>query len=210
MKKLIQLMMVMVALAVVMPSFAQEKEEKNLDKMKIKIQKLNNQMAEAAVKGDKEAGMAFYAEDVVYMPNYRKMIRGLDAMKKAQAEMEGPEPNITAMTLTTLDVFKSGSSIFEIGTFTITIEVPGAPDPMNDYGKYLTVWEKTEAGMKIKVEIWNTDMNPWGMMKEKKQEKDGGVEKAPQSSKSQTGATVTKSGTQPVNPNSEQNTDKKK
>jgi len=209
MKKVIQLFMVMLAIAIAIPSFAQEKEAKNLDKMKVKIQKMNNLMAEASVKGDTEAGMAFYTDDVYYMPNYNKMIKGVEAMKKYDAEREGPKPNVTEMTLTTLEVLKSGSNILEIGTYTITIEMEGNPTPVKDYGKYLTVWEKTEAGLKIKVEIWNTDMNPWAMMKKKPQEKDGGVEKS-STEKSQTGATITKSGKKPVDPDSEQNTEKKK
>jgi hypothetical protein len=40
-----------------------------------------------------------------------------------------------------------------------------------DYGKYITIWEEQKDGsMKIKVETWNTDTNPWAQMEQTKQE----------------------------------------
>lgn len=208
MKKLIQMIMVMAAIAIAIPSFSQE--NKNADKMKAKIQKLNNQITEAAVKGDTEAGMAFYADDVVYMPNYGKIVRGKEALREREEEGKKAGVKVTAFTLTTEEVNKSGSLIYEIGTYSITLQVPQSPEPVDDYGKYVCIWEKTDAGMFIKVDIWNTDISPWNMKKEMKQEKDGGVEKSPtSSSKSQTESTITKSGKKPVDPNSEQNPDKK-
>ncbi|MEE4177368.1 MAG: DUF4440 domain-containing protein, partial [Bacteroides sp.] len=136
---------------------------------------------EAAIKGDTEAGMAFYADDVYYMPSYMKMIKGVEAMRKFDAEREGKEPDITDMKLNTLEVIKSGNMIIEIGTYSLSFIMPQTSETINDYGKYVTIWEKTDDSMKIKVEIWNTDMNPWAMTQEKPQEKpqekDGGVEK---------------------------------
>jgi ketosteroid isomerase-like protein len=40
--------------------------------------------------------------------------------------------------------------------------MPGNDKPMNDAGKYVTIWEKQKDGsLKIKIETWNTDSNPW-------------------------------------------------
>jgi hypothetical protein len=40
-----------------------------------------------------------------------------------------------------------------------------------DQGKYITIWEEQPDGsMKIKVETWNTDTNPWAQMEQVKQE----------------------------------------
>ena len=208
MKRTSRLIILLALLLPNMPALSQE--AKSLDKVKARIQKINDQIAEAAMKGDTEAGMAFYADDVFYMPNYNKMIRGVEAMRKYDSERPGPRPDITHMKMNTDEIFKSGSNIIEIGTYSLSFRMPGNTEPVHDHGKYVTIWEKAEKEMKIKVEIWNTDMNPWAKMQEKPQEKDGGVEMKSTGKKEQTGATITKSGKKPIDPDSETNTEKKK
>jgi hypothetical protein len=40
-----------------------------------------------------------------------------------------------------------------------------------DNGKYITIWEMQKDGsIKIKVETWNTDHNPWEEMQQMNQE----------------------------------------
>jgi ketosteroid isomerase-like protein len=207
MKRVVNVIVLLAVVALSLPSVAQE--AKSLDKVKIRIQKMNDQIAEASMKGDTEAGMAFYADDVFYMPNYNKMIRGVETMRKIDSERQGARPDITHMKMNTLEVIKSGNNIIEIGTYSLSYKMPGK-EPVNDQGKYVTIWEKMEKEMKIKVEIWNTDMNPWAMMEDMPQEKDGGVEMKTTGKKEQTGATITKSGKKPIDPDSEKNTEKKK
>jgi ketosteroid isomerase-like protein len=37
------------------------------------------------------------------------------------------------------------------------------PDPMQDAGKYLTIWEQQSDGsLKVKLEMWNADSYPMG------------------------------------------------
>jgi hypothetical protein len=36
---------------------------------------------------------------------------------------------------------------------------------IDDHGKYLTVWEQDGDDWEMKVDIWNTDINPWAQMK---------------------------------------------
>jgi ketosteroid isomerase-like protein len=41
---------------------------------------------------------------------------------------------------------------------------------MDDHGKYLTIWEKQKDGsLKIKIETWNSDVDPTSMMNMAKQ-----------------------------------------
>jgi ketosteroid isomerase-like protein len=208
MKRIVSIIFLVSIVVMGLQSFAQE--AKSLDKVKIRIQKMNDQIAEAAMKGDTEAGMAFYADDVFYMPNYNKMIRGVEAMRKADSERSGPRPDITHMKMNTQEVFKSGNNIIEIGTYSLSYKMPESQETVNDHGKYVTIWEKAEKEMKIKIDIWNTDKNPWAMTQEKPQEKDGGVEMKTTGKKEQSGATITKSGKKPIDPDSETNTEKKK
>ena len=40
----------------------------------------------------------------------------------------------------------NGNLIHEIGTYKINASMPGMDKPMDDHGKYLTVWEKQKDG----------------------------------------------------------------
>ena len=63
------------------------------------------------------------------------------------------------------DVIVTDDQIVEIGTYKISMNVPGAGDEWSDHGKYMNVWERHEDGsLKLKVETWNTDTNPWMQM----------------------------------------------
>jgi hypothetical protein len=43
--------------------------------------------------------------------------------------------------------------------------MPNMPAPMEDHGKYLTVWEKQKDGsLKVKVETGNSEVDPTNMM----------------------------------------------
>jgi ketosteroid isomerase-like protein len=54
--------------------------------------------------------------------------------------------------------------VYEIGKYGISLTLPGTQHPLADNGKYMTIWEKQPDGsLKIKLDIWNTDMNPWAM-----------------------------------------------
>ena len=47
-------------------------------------------------------------------------------------------------------------------------DVPEWPDN----GKYVTVYEiQKDGSLKVKIETWNTDTNPWAQMNEENQEK---------------------------------------
>ena len=62
--------------------------------------------------------------------------------------------------------------ITEIGTYKMNRSMPGMDKPMDDHGKYLTIWEKQKDGsLKIKVETWNSDVDPMSMMKTSDQNK---------------------------------------
>lgn len=62
----------------------------------------------------------------------------------------------------TVQAYLVGDLVWEIGTYSVTLSLPGMSQPVTDIGKYLTIWQKQNDGtFKIKLEIWNTDINPW-------------------------------------------------
>ena len=149
--------MTMVLLAcVALSAFSQ-----SIDELKAKIMKNNQQIVQAMLEGNSQKSLSFYTTDAVSMPSYQKMVQGIDAIKKSNEEMMASGMKVKSFEMNTLMVNSYGKVISEIGTYKMSMTMPGKADPMEDQGKYLTLWEKQADGsLKIKVETWNTDINP--------------------------------------------------
>jgi ketosteroid isomerase-like protein len=136
-----------------------------------KIQMMNDESAKKMVSGD-EAGMwANYTDDVISMPSYEPTLKGLDACKESYKKMNESGMKMTAFKSTVTDIMQSGNFIVDIGTYEITMTMPQMGNmPWTDNGKYMTIWEMQDDGsLKIKVETWNTDANPWEEMQKMQQ-----------------------------------------
>ena len=133
--------------------------------MKAKFNDLNKMFSEMMLDNDLEGMLKYYADNAISLPSYQPMLRGHDAMRESHKKQhEQSDMKVTAFELITTDVIVEGNMAIDIGTYTISMIMPemGAID---DHGKYMNVWEKQDDGsMKIKADIWNTDMNPWEMM----------------------------------------------
>jgi ketosteroid isomerase-like protein len=133
----------------------------SIDELKAKIIKNNQQMVQAMLEGNSQKSLSFYTADAVSMPSYQKMVQGIDAIKKSNEEMMASGMKVKSFEMNTVMVNSYGNVISEIGTYKMSMTMPGMADPMEDQGKYLTLWEKQADGsLKIKVETWNTDINP--------------------------------------------------
>ena len=118
-------------------------------------------MAKAMMEGNSQATLGFYTNDAVSLPNYGEMVKGIDAIKKSNDEMMSSGMKVNSMEFNTVMVNTYGNVVSEIGTYKMNATMPGMANPMEDTGKYLTLWEKQPDGsLKIKVETWNTDKNP--------------------------------------------------
>jgi ketosteroid isomerase-like protein len=132
---------------------------------KTKIQALSSEMAKCMVEGNVEKGLAMYTADAISMPSYQPMVEGIEAIRTANEAMVSSGMKYNSFVLTTLKVMPNGNMLNEIGTYTINVTIPGKDKPMDDHGKYLTVWEKQKDGsLKIKIEIWNSDVDPMVML----------------------------------------------
>jgi ketosteroid isomerase-like protein len=130
------------------------------DELREKIVKLNQQMAKAMMEGNSQATIGFYAKDAVSLPNYGEMVKGIDAIKKSNDEMAS-SGKVNSVEFNTVMVNTYGNMVSEIGTYKMSVTMQGMANPVEDNGKYLTLWEKQPDGsLKIKVETWNTDKNP--------------------------------------------------
>lgn len=132
---------------------------------KMKIESINKEMVKDMLEGNNEKLLNLYTQDAVSMPSYQPLQDGLAAIKLASEEMAKTGVKYTYFTPTTLKVLTGGNLITEIGTYKIGMSMPSMDKPIDDHGKYLTVWEKQKDGsLKIKVEIWNSDIDPMSMM----------------------------------------------
>ena len=61
------------------------------------------------------------------------------------------------------DAWVVADHVIEIGVFDIELDMGGMP--IQDRGKYVTIYQRNAEGeLEIKIETWNTDMNPMEMM----------------------------------------------
>lgn len=132
---------------------------------KTKIEALNKEMVKSMLAGNSEQMLGMYTNDAISLPSYEPMHDGLAAIKQASADMAKNGVKFTSFEPTIKKVLVNGNMITEIGTYKVTMTMPNMDSPMNDHGKYLTVWEKQSDGsLKIKIETWNSDVNPMEMM----------------------------------------------
>ena len=133
---------------------------------KSQIDQLNKDMAQNMLQGNTDKNLAMYTEDAISMPSYEPMHQGLNAIRKASEDMVKSGWKVNSFEPTTLKIIPNGNMITEIGSYKISMTMPNMDKPMDDQGKYLTIWEKQPDGsLKVKVETWNTDVDPMTRMK---------------------------------------------
>jgi ketosteroid isomerase-like protein len=136
----------------------------NMEKVKKQLEEINTEFTKANIDGDLEKIYSYYTDDAVFMPNYGPMVKGKAKMMQEEKEMQDAGFKIHSFNLSTMDVWGCDNMVYETGTYGISLTLPGMDTPVPDNGKYLTVWQKQSNGsLKIKYDIWNTDMNPWQM-----------------------------------------------
>jgi ketosteroid isomerase-like protein len=133
---------------------------------KTKIEALNKDMGKNMIAGNNEKNLALYTEDAISLPSYEPLQDGIAAIRKASDDMAKSGWKCIAFETTTLKVIPNGNLITEVGTYKMSSSMPNMDKPIDDHGKYLTVWEKQKDGaLKIKIETWNSDVDPMSMMK---------------------------------------------
>ena len=128
---------------------------------KTKIESLNKEMVKNLLEGNTEKLLSSYTQDAISMPGNEPMLQGLPEIRKSSEEMAKSGVKFNKFEPTILKVVSSGDMITEIGTYKVNLTVPGMSSPVDDHGKYLTIWEKQKDGsLKVKVEMWNSDVAP--------------------------------------------------
>jgi ketosteroid isomerase-like protein len=137
-------------------SFAQSQEE-----MKALVAKMNQEMMDMVKGGRYEAMGKFYDEEAVSLPNYRAMEKGYKLILNNNLGRKQGGYKILDGQKTTTVFFLGQDMMVDIGTYTLTMDFPGLPQPKVDNGKYMNVWRKDAAGAwRIIAETWNADKSP--------------------------------------------------
>ncbi len=142
----------------------------DIGEVKAKIEKMNKIYTQAMLDNDIETMLSMYSDDIISMPSYQPMVKGLAKIKELSEAQINSGWKTTKFDMTPTDIFIAGNLAIEIGNYDMAMTGPGVPE-WKDYGKYMTIWEEQKDGsLKIKVETWNTDTNPWAQMEQTKQE----------------------------------------
>ncbi len=102
---------------------------------------------------DFKGAAALYAEDAIVLPPNQAAVQGRAAI---QAALETSP--VSNFQLQILEIEGRGDLAYERGTYSETVTTTGAA-PIEDRGKYLTIWRKQADGSwKMLRDIWNSDL----------------------------------------------------
>lgn len=122
------------------------------------------------LEDDFDKMLSMYTEDIISMPSYQPIVKGIEKVKELSEMQKNSGWKTTHFSLTITDIIVSGNLAIEIGNYDMKMSGPDVPE-WADYGKYMTIWEEQKDGsLKIKVETWNTDTNPWAQMNQNQEQ----------------------------------------
>lgn len=110
---------------------------------------------EAALAKDWDAVAGFYTEDAVLMPPNQPAVQGTAAIKDWHASF----PPVSEVELPIVEIDGRGGLAYARGTYTLTIALEGAPEPITDSGKSLAIWRRQADGSwLIGIDTFNSDL----------------------------------------------------
>ncbi len=145
-----------IALALVSVLLASCQPQTDVAAVRKTIEEASAASAQAMMTGDVEKSVANYADDAISMPPNNEPLKGKEAIKAWTVEMS-KMAKMTAVNFGTVEVDASGNIAYEVGTYDMTMEMPGMGE-MRDKGKYMSIWKKQSDGSwKVHADIWNTN-----------------------------------------------------
>lgn len=142
----------------IIPSFIYA--QGNLDQAKSKIKEINGKWENYLKDGNQQALLDLYADDAYLLAPNSKTIKGKDAIKEHYSTESSDVQKFTDVKFSTTDVLGQNDMFVEIGTYKMTMQMKNSSKPVEDEGKYVTVWRMMPDGsLKVVVDAFNTDMS---------------------------------------------------
>jgi uncharacterized protein (TIGR02246 family) len=138
--------------------------DEDWSKVRSWIEDTDNKMEKALVEGNGEFMISLYADDAYSLPSYEPMMHGKNQLVDSHKKMMESGFKFNTVDFEVVDVMGSGDMAVEIGKYQMNMTIPGMQQPIDDNGKYITVWKKIDGNWKIIAETWNSDINPWQEM----------------------------------------------
>lgn len=154
----------MIMIGVVFSAFSLFAQTDHSSELKMSINNMTDKYSQAMLSGDYNTVAGFFTEDAIYMPLYEPIVRGKNGILENIKKDVESGVKYSAFKINSTDAFGSEDLVYEIGAYNVSFTMPKNPTAMNGHGKYLNVWQKQSDGSwKIKVETWNSDVNPMSM-----------------------------------------------
>lgn len=120
-----------------------------------KIEELTQTAMTAALSKDFATWSALFLEDgAVYPPN-EPVVKGRAAIRSWMEKF----PPITEFHLKNARVEGREDLAYVLGTYTMTIAPPGAPGPVKDSGKFVTIFQRqTDGRWLVAVDMFSSDL----------------------------------------------------
>ena len=105
-----------------------------------------------------EGHMQYFADNAIVMGQNEPVVSGKANIEKMLTEMHAMPGFSVSWNVKSAEVAASGDLAYTMGSYDFAVQdTSGAP--MNDKGKYLTIWKKQEDGSwKVAVDAFSSDM----------------------------------------------------
>ena len=123
-----------------------------------RIREISRQWLAAVTNGDTETIRGFYAPDGRFMAPNAPAAEGREAAQAAWHNFLQLPSLELKFAPTIVQVAQSGDLAYVIGTYELSFE--GGQGRIRDRGKYVDVWEKIEGDWKLRLDIFNSDLEP--------------------------------------------------
>jgi len=120
------------------------------------IEDVNAQWLAAVTRGDAAGAASFYTADGRLMMPNAPTAQGMAAIEEAFTMILGL-PNVAlAWAQENVEVAAGGGLAYDVGTYTLGYDGPDGR--VDDNGKYVVVWKKTDAGWRVAADIFNSNL----------------------------------------------------
>ena len=122
------------------------------------IREIEIEGSKAAAAKDMERYMSFLADDAVEFEPGAPMVAGKDAIRKSLAAFFAAPGSSLSFQASKVVVARGGDLAYSYGTYAMTMN-DAKGKPVNDKGKYVTVYAKQPDGKwKVVADIYNSDL----------------------------------------------------